>query len=83
MRWKAETVSETCAQCRTEMFALIQVLESVDGHETAEPEILGVALAAFLTNLHALAQAVEDTEAVEQALPDLCANEPLSASADD
>ena len=64
MHWKAETVSETCAQCRTELFALLQVLESVEGHETAEPEILGVTLAAVLTNLHALAQAVEDTEQV-------------------
>ena len=64
MRWKAETVSETCAECQTELFALVQVLESVEGHETAEPEILGVTLAAVLTNLHALAQAVEDTEQV-------------------
>ena len=44
--------------------ALLQVLESVAGHKTAEPEILGVTLAAVLTNLHALAQAVEDTEQV-------------------
>ena len=72
MRWKAETVGETCAQCQTELFALLQVLESVAGHETAEPEILGVALAAFLVNLHALGQAVEDTEAVEVAVPQIC-----------
>ena len=82
MHWKAETVLETCAQCRTELFALLQVLESVEGHETAEPEILGVTLAAVLTNLHALTQAVEDTEAVEAALPEMCANDSASASAD-
>ena len=64
MHWKAETVLETCAQCRTELFALLQVLESVEGHETAEPEILGVTFAAVLTNLHALAQAIENTEQV-------------------
>ena len=38
------------------------MLESV--RRRAEPEILGVTLAAVLTNLHALAQAVEDTEQV-------------------